>query len=40
VRGLERLSQDIATGRIAEVIESYRNDNGDYLFIAAEKTPS
>jgi ubiquinone/menaquinone biosynthesis C-methylase UbiE len=37
--GLKRLSRDIAGGRINEVIESYRNENGDYLFIAAEKTP-
>jgi hypothetical protein len=37
-RGLKRLSRDIASGRIDEVIESYRNENGDYLFVAAEKT--
>jgi len=36
-RGLEGLSSDIESGRIKEVIESYRNDNGDYLFIAASK---
>jgi len=36
-KGLERLSGDIESGRIREVIESYRNDNGDYLFIAASK---
>lgn len=36
--GLKRLSRDIAGGRINEVIESYRNENGDYLFIATEKT--
>jgi ubiquinone/menaquinone biosynthesis C-methylase UbiE len=36
-RGLERLSSDIESGRINEVIESYRNDNGDYLFMAASK---
>ena len=36
-RGLERLSSDIESGRITEVIESYRNDDGDYLFISTEK---
>jgi SAM-dependent methyltransferase len=36
-RGLERLRGDIASGRIGEVMESYRHDNGDYLFIAAQK---
>jgi ubiquinone/menaquinone biosynthesis C-methylase UbiE len=38
-RGLKRLSRDITDGRVNEVIESYRNENGDYLFIAAEKIP-
>jgi ubiquinone/menaquinone biosynthesis C-methylase UbiE len=37
-RGLNRLALDIASGRIEKVIESYRNENGDYLFVAAEKT--
>jgi len=37
-RGLKRLSRDIASGRIDEVIASYRNEDGDYLFVAAEKT--
>jgi ubiquinone/menaquinone biosynthesis C-methylase UbiE len=37
-RGLTRLSRDIEGGRINEVIESYRNEDGDYLFLAAEKT--
>lgn len=37
-RGLERLSRDIASGRIDEVIASYRNDYGDYAFVVAEKT--
>ncbi len=37
-RGLERLSRDIASGRIDEVIASYRNDFGDYAFVVAEKT--
>jgi ubiquinone/menaquinone biosynthesis C-methylase UbiE len=39
-KGLERLSVDIESGMIKEIIESYRNDNGDYLFIAAEKKGS
>lgn len=38
-RGLMRLSRDIADRRIAEVVESYRNEDGDYLFVAAEKIP-
>jgi ubiquinone/menaquinone biosynthesis C-methylase UbiE len=37
-RGLESLSRDIASGRINEVIESYRNENGDYAFIVADKS--
>jgi ubiquinone/menaquinone biosynthesis C-methylase UbiE len=36
-RGLQRLSRDIESGKIAEVMESYRNDGGDYLFVVAEK---
>jgi ubiquinone/menaquinone biosynthesis C-methylase UbiE len=36
-RGLERMSRDIANGKIDEVIESYENDKGDYAFIVAEK---
>jgi ubiquinone/menaquinone biosynthesis C-methylase UbiE len=36
-RGLERLSRDIASGRIDEVMASYRNDHGDYAFVVAEK---
>ncbi|RJP31768.1 MAG: class I SAM-dependent methyltransferase [Actinobacteria bacterium] len=36
-KGLERMSRDIASGRIDEVIESYGNDNGDYAFVVAEK---
>lgn len=37
-RGLERLAQDIASGRIDEVVASYRNDYGDYAFVVAEKS--
>ena len=36
-RGLERLSRDIESGRIDEVIASYDNDHGDYAFLVAEK---
>lgn len=36
--GLKRLSIDIQTGEIEQIIESYRNEDGDYLFMAGEKT--
>lgn len=36
-QGLERLSRDIASGRIDEVVASYSNEDGDYLFAAADK---
>jgi ubiquinone/menaquinone biosynthesis C-methylase UbiE len=36
--GLDKLSRDIETGRIEEVIASYRNAFGDYLFVVVEKT--
>jgi len=36
-RGLERLARDITSGRIDEVMASYRNDYGDYAFVVAEK---
>jgi ubiquinone/menaquinone biosynthesis C-methylase UbiE len=35
--GLKKLSGDIETGRINDVIASYRHEDGDYLFIVAEK---
>ena len=35
--GCERLEQDLGTGRIAEVVERYRCDSGDYLFVIASK---
>ena len=35
--GCERLEQDLETGRIAEVVERYSSDSGDYLFIIASK---
>lgn len=38
-RGLLKLRQDIDSGKINEVISSYNNDSGDYLFIVGEKSP-
>ena len=35
--GLKMLSEDIDTGRINDIIKSYDNENGDYLFLIAEK---
>lgn len=35
--GLIVLEQDIASGRINEVMKQYENDLGDYMFIVAEK---
>lgn len=35
--GCARLADDIRTGRITEVIDSYRNTGGDYLFVIAQK---
>lgn len=36
-QGLGVLEQDIASGKIEEVMESYENELGDYLFVVAEK---
>lgn len=36
-QGLQRLEKDIESGEISKVMESYRNDEGDYLFIIACK---
>ena len=36
-RGLERLSRDMASGRINEMMASYRNNYGDYALVVAEK---
>jgi ubiquinone/menaquinone biosynthesis C-methylase UbiE len=36
-QGCARLAQDIATGKISEIVKSYSQDRGDYLFIAAER---
>jgi SAM-dependent methyltransferase len=35
--GCRKLSQDIESGRIAEVIATYRHAQGDYLFVVGEK---
>jgi ubiquinone/menaquinone biosynthesis C-methylase UbiE len=35
--GCRKLSQDIESGRIAEVVASYRHAQGDYLFAVGEK---
>jgi SAM-dependent methyltransferase len=36
-RGVERLAEDIRSGRINEVMRRYEWDGGDYLFTIAEK---
>lgn len=36
--GCRRLADDIATGRINDVIASYENPHGDYMFLVAERT--
>lgn len=36
-RGVSRLADDIASGRIAQVIAKAQHDDGDYLFICAER---
>jgi len=35
--GCRKLAADIQSGRIGEVINSYRHEGGDYLFVVAEK---
>lgn len=35
--GCQRLQRDMASGRINQVAESYRNDGGDYIFVVAIK---
>ena len=35
--GLIKLKKDIRTGKIIELIKSYENEMGDYLFVMAEK---
>jgi hypothetical protein len=35
--GCRRLSQDIQSGRLAEVVATYQHTHGDYLFVISEK---
>lgn len=35
--GLKWLKNDIDSGKIHEIIENYATDQGDYLFVTAEK---
>lgn len=35
--GLKKLANDIASNKIEEVMSSYKNQNGDYLFIKAKR---
>ena len=35
--GLLKLEADIASGKIQDVIKSYENDKGDYIFFVVEK---
>ena len=35
--GVAKLASDIASGKVQEVIRSYENEHGDYLFFIAEK---
>ncbi len=36
-QGLDKLEEDINSGKIKSIIESYENDLGDYLFVSAIK---
>ncbi|MBW1294779.1 class I SAM-dependent methyltransferase [Aquimarina litoralis] len=36
-QGLKSLREDIDSGKISEIIKSYKNDLGDYLYIIAQK---
>lgn len=36
--GLKNLEEDIATGKIDQIINTYENDTGDYLFMTARKS--
>ncbi|MEO8399790.1 MAG: class I SAM-dependent methyltransferase, partial [Ignavibacteriaceae bacterium] len=36
-KGMEKLKADIDSGKINDVIKSYENDLGDYLFVVGEK---
>ncbi|MCL6755049.1 hypothetical protein KBT16_30375 [Nostoc sp. CCCryo 231-06] len=35
--GCQRLAADINTGRITEIVNKYENNQGDYLFVIADK---
>ena len=35
--GCQRLAADINTGRITEIVKKYENNQGDYLFVIADK---
>ncbi len=35
--GLQRMKEDINTGKITEIMKGYENELGDYLFIVGEK---
>jgi SAM-dependent methyltransferase len=35
--GCQRLAADINTGRITEIVKKYQNNQGDYLFVIADK---
>jgi ubiquinone/menaquinone biosynthesis C-methylase UbiE len=37
VKGLESLKQDIASGKIDQIIQSYENDLADYTFVISQK---
>ncbi|MFP4845538.1 class I SAM-dependent methyltransferase [Winogradskyella sp. PE311] len=39
-KGLSSLRKDIDSGYIKEIIKSYKNESGDYLYIIAEKVHS
>lgn len=36
--GLHQLSKDIKSGKIKDIIQEYKNNHGDYLFICVRKT--
>ncbi len=36
-QGLQQLQEDIATGRVNEIISQYENEEGDYLYVIGQK---
>jgi hypothetical protein len=36
-QGLTRLSKDIETGYISDIIDTYESDIGDYLYVVGSK---